>query len=90
MRLSVWILLALVLAGCASEPIIEVRTVEVPVPTWEPCAVEMPPLQFYAAERIKSGTSDFDKIKIVLVERSQRIRMEQELRALLGVCTDRH
>lgn len=76
----------LILCGCStSDPLI--RTVQVKVPVYQACEVDVPAEVPYATEGIKKTDSDFDKIKKILIELSQRKQTETELRALLGVCT---
>ena len=86
-RLLVFCVLAL-LVGCASAPesppLPRVVTVEMPIV--QPCPVKVPEQQVYAAEKLSLASSDFEKIKAVLVERKQRAAAEKELRRLLGVC----
>lgn len=87
-----WIPLALagclVLTGCCTtpDPITIVETVEVKVPVRVECPVEMPRRAAYAAEALTAESTDFDKIRALLVERRQRDTAEEELRALLAVC----
>lgn len=63
------------------------RTVEVKVPVYYRCDIDIPPEAPYASASMHRKDSDFDKIKKILIELSQRKQAETELRALLGVCT---
>lgn len=78
---------ATLLAGCASnkpEPLPRVVRVEVPVIV--PCPVTVTPVVPYATDRLTKESSDFDKIRGLLIERQERAGVEYELRALLDVC----
>lgn len=83
------ILSLLGVAGCAT-PKPEIRYVSKPVrvevPVVIPCGVVMPDAQVYETSMIYADSSDFDKIKAVLVELRQREAAERELRSLLGEC----
>lgn len=77
------------LAGCASPEVRYIRVpVQVDVPVRIPCGVDVPPERTYAASRLDAASSDFDKIKALLIERQQRAGVESELRILLGICTE--
>lgn len=75
------------LSGCASparEPLPRVVRIEVPVII--PCPVTVPMPYPYATASLTKESTDFDKIKALLVELKQRDVTEEELRALLAVC----
>lgn len=77
----------LALIGCGSTPETIVEIQEVLVPVFEPCDVEMPEEQVYATSVLSSDSTDFEKIRALLVERRQRMTMEEELRLLLDACS---
>ena len=82
-----WLVLVLLLAGCASqkpEPLPRVVMVDVPVVI--PCPVAVPPVEIYATARLTKQSTDFEKIKALLVERKARKQSEDELRDLLQIC----
>lgn len=82
---SLLVVLALVLAGCASrEP--EVRTVRVEVPVLVPCktkSVSVPP---WASDGLRKSDSLELKVRALLAERRQRIGYERELVAAVVSC----
>lgn len=84
------LLLAFVLlSGCASKPPeVVYKTTEVQVPVSAPCPVDVPPPMNYESGVLSISSSDFQKIKFLLIERHQRIDTEAMLRALLRVCTE--
>jgi hypothetical protein len=86
-QLALTVLVMLVwLSGCAS-PSTVVDTVEVKVPVVLPCEAEVPSPMKYATADLAASSTDFDKIRALLVERRQRMSVEQELRVLLEACT---
>jgi hypothetical protein len=83
------ILIALLaLSGCAGKTKTLIETVTVQVPVFEPCDVDVPTPLRYATEDLRPGDSDFEKIRALLVERRQRMTVEEELRLLLTACTE--
>lgn len=81
---------ALMLAGCAAQPVAapepRVVQVQVHVPVPVPCrapAVAAPP---WAAEGLRKGDSLEVKVRALLAERRQRLGYEGELQAALAAC----
>lgn len=87
MKVLLCILCAVVLAGCAGSQHTLPRLVRVEVPVMVPCPVVAPHVTPYATARLTRESTDFDKIKALLVERKERAGTESELRELLGVCS---
>lgn len=83
------LLLPLILAGCCANPEVIIDTQEVYIPVYEPCQVDMPRHVSYETESLSKDSSDFEKIRALLVERRQRMVTEGELRLLLDACTAR-
>ena len=80
-------LYATLLVGCAGNvPAPLPRIVRVEVPIIQPCPVQIPPIVPYATDNLTKESSDFDKIRAILVERQERQGVELELRELLGAC----
>lgn len=76
-----------ILAGCASDPEVRYvsRPVRVEVPVVIPCTVTPPMPENYVTPA--AGDTPFEKVRKLLVERRQRMQVEEELRSLLSVCT---
>lgn len=76
----------LLLAGCASQAVPEIRTVRVEVPVQVPCRtpdVAVPP---WAAASLRKTDSLEVKVRALLAERRQRIGYERQLRAVAYAC----
>ena len=86
MRIAMLLLVCLVMYGCASDPVVRVDTVEVYIPIIEPCPVDPPVAYDYESSYLTKSSSDFDKIRAILIEIKQRAGVESALRALLDSC----
>lgn len=77
MRLAASLIAALLLSGCATDGIV----VRVPVPV--PCAVDPGPDPVYvdSSENLQAAPNVFERVKLLLAGRQQRIDREQELKA---------
>lgn len=82
---SLLVVLALVLAGCASrDP--EVRTVRVEVPVLVPCKTQQVAVPPWAANDLKKSDGLELKVRALLAERRQRIGYEKQLEAGIKAC----
>lgn len=79
------VILAVLLAGCASRTVIE--TVEVKVPVMVPCAVVFPPEPVWESSRLTRESDIFTIVKSLWAEREQRIGYEIVLKASAAGCT---
>lgn len=84
---------ALLVAGCASRPAPEpiIRTIEVPVPVPQPCPGRETagPRKVYpdTPEAIQSAPNIFERVKLLLLAREQRIARENVLEDIVDVCS---
>ena len=79
------VLLALSLTACAT-PRERIVYRDVPTPIPVPCAVEAPPEQKYAADKVDLDADLFELVKALLVDREERKAAELKLRAALAGC----
>ena len=81
--------LLFVVAGCAGKPRIEYVTkpVEVLVPVFKPCQIQVPKPRPYATDNLVRSSTDFTKIKTILVGLKEHEAIESMLRDLLDICT---
>ncbi|WP_288355201.1 hypothetical protein [uncultured Pseudomonas sp.] len=82
------VFLAIVLTGCAGQPVAEPepRVVRVQVPVQVPCRVKAPAVPAWAAEGLRKEDSLEVKVRALLAERRQRIGYERELVAAVASC----
>jgi hypothetical protein len=80
------LLVALLLAGCASHVEPEVCTVRVEVPVQVPCRTPDVAAPLWAAASLRKTDSLEVKVRALLAERRQRIGYEKELAAAAGAC----
>ena len=79
------LVLALALAGCATEPRIEYREVKVVIPV--PCRVDLPDEPDYATNSLALDAPIFDMVRALLVEREQRTARDVEVTAAARSCS---
>ena len=89
--LSVAVVLALTLAGCATTrpPETIIKTVEVPVPVPVPCVAGPVQRPAFAVDSLPLGSSVDRQMRALRAERKQRIGYEKELEAALSNCSAR-
>lgn len=83
---KLFLLAALMLAGCATKPSPQVQYVRVEVPVQVPCRapeVAVPP---WAAAGLRKTDSLEVKVRALLAERRQRIGYERLLEAAVAAC----
>lgn len=82
--------LILIFTGCgqAARPEPELQIVEVKVPVPAPCDPKVGPDPAYvdADQALRAAPDLFERVKLLLAGRLQRIAREGELKAGLGVC----
>jgi len=80
------VVLSLVLAGCASKPIIQTQVIEKPVPV--PCRVEMPTecKEAYSVDRISPADNALTINRALRAEIEERAACEVRLRAAVKGC----
>lgn len=83
-----WLLIPLlaVLAGCASNPAIVVKTERVEVPVPVPCRVKTPEKPVWAVAVLPAGATLFKRVQAMAVEIEQRIGYETRLEAAVKSC----
>lgn len=78
--------LAILLAGCASDPKIVVRTELVEVPVQVPCRAPDVERPKWAVDALQENATLFDRVKAMAVEIEQRRAYEQRLEAATRAC----
>jgi hypothetical protein len=81
-----YIVLAILLSGCASDPVIQVKTVTVEVPVQIPCKAIVPAKPDFNFDKLGADNDVFDKTKAVLADRKLHLGYEAELLAALNSC----
>lgn len=84
-RLSLIALVALLLAGCASAPRVELQRVNVPVPV--ECQEPIPDRPVMPTEALAPGVEPFVLMRAALAEIDRREGYELRLRTALEACT---
>lgn len=80
------LVLVLLLVGCATDPQIVYKPVEVKIPVKEKCVVQIPAEPVWFGDAIPQGTSWYDKMKYALMEIEQRRDYERRLLAEAQKC----
>jgi hypothetical protein len=85
-RKTVLLCMSLVLAGCASNPIIQTQVVEKPIPV--PCHVELPAecKDAYSVDRVSPADNALTINRALRAELEERAACEVKLLAAVKVC----
>lgn len=75
-----------ILAGCATRPEPEIRTVRVEVPVQVPCRAPEVAVPLWAVAGLRKTDSLEVKVRALLAERLQRIGYEKQLEASAAAC----
>ncbi|MGE9760932.1 hypothetical protein [Pseudomonas sp. PDM20] len=86
MSRRVWVVLCLLLAGCANQPQPEPRTVRVEVAVPVPCRAPVVDRPAWATATLKPGDDLQTTVRALLAERLQRIGYKKKLEAAVLAC----
>ena len=86
MRNRLMPLIAFVLVGCASDPVIQTIIQKVEVPIAVPSKVDTPVMPIFSFEKLSQDQDIFEKTKALLSDRKLHLGYEAELLSALNSC----